>query len=492
MRTGVEYVEGLKDARNVYVDGERVADVASHPAFAGVVKTVASLYDASSSRPELQFEHPEHGTINKVYLQPRSVAELRERRAAITAWAELSNGFVGRSPDHVGGFLAGFASAPGLFDEHRTGAGANVERIYADVVRRDLYVTYAIIPPANSGSRPGVAQEAQVSQVSVAHETDAGIVVRGAQMLGTGSAVSDLLLVSCIRPLRPGEEDLALSFVVPIATEGLRLYCRRPYAVGQPSAFDYPLSARFDEPDSMVVFDDVFIPWEDVLVFRSIAGVREQFHRSAAHVLGNTQAQTRLTTKTKFLLGLAVDVCDANGLMAIPAVQDKLGELASLTSLIEGMVLAAESSAALDEYGVMKPNPRFLYGVMGLQAELYPRMLHIIRELSGAAVIGTPSSFRDIVEDETRGDMATYLAGSEDDLEARTKLFKLVWDAVGSEFAGRHHQYEMFYAGAPFVARGYAMRNYGFDEPRALTRAFQEGYGVADAVSAAGREETRA
>ncbi|MEA2246161.1 MAG: 4-hydroxyphenylacetate 3-monooxygenase, partial [Solirubrobacteraceae bacterium] len=473
MRTGAEYRAALDDGRSVFVDGEKVAHVAGAPAFSGVVRTIGQLYDAAAESPEMQATPPDHGvTMNRVYLQPRSIADLRSRREAITRWAELTNGFVGRSPDHVGAFFAGFASAPSVFDSGREGFGANAVRLYRRMIAEDLYLSYTIIPPQNATNKPGAPPDGRVTQVAVAAERDGGIVVRGAQMLGTGSAVSDLLFVSCVRPLRPGEEDVALSFVIPVATEGLKLFCRRPYAVGQPSAFDYPLSARFDEPDSMAVFDDVFVPWENVLVYRDVDLVRDQFHRTAAHVLGNTQAQIRFTVKTKFLLGLAAAVVEVNGLGKIPAVQDRMGELAALGSFVEGMVLAAESSATVDEHGICRPNKRFLYGAMGLQSELYPRVLHILRELSGAGVIGTASSYRDLVSEQTAPDMARYLAESPEDLEARTKLFKLVWDAVGSEFAGRHHQYEMFYAGAPFVARGYASRNYGFEEARGLVQRF--------------------
>ncbi|MGH2866546.1 MAG: 4-hydroxyphenylacetate 3-hydroxylase C-terminal domain-containing protein [Solirubrobacteraceae bacterium] len=108
-----------------------------------------------------------------------------------------------------------------------------------------------------------------------------------------------------------------------------------------------------------------------------------------------------------------------------------------------------------------------------------------MRRLSGAGVIGTPSSYRDLVSPETHGDMVQYLAESDDHLESRVKLFKLVWDAIGTEFAGRHHQYEMFYAGAPFVARGYAMRNYGFEEPKALAQRFLDSYSLADLATEA-------
>jgi 4-hydroxyphenylacetate 3-monooxygenase len=130
----------------------------------------------------------------------------------------------------------------------------------------------------------------------------------------------------------------------------------------------------------------------------------------------------------------------------------------------------------------MRPNGRFLYGAMGLQSELYPRMLEVLRELSGGGVIQLPSSYRDLVAEETRGDVERYFAGASVGAEERIKLFKLAWDAIGSEFGGRHHQYEMFYAGAPFVTRGYAFRNYGYDEALAQVDEFLASYDVASAV----------
>jgi 4-hydroxyphenylacetate 3-monooxygenase len=69
-------------------------------------------------------------------------------------------------------------------------------------------------------------------------------------------------------PPQPGDEDYAISFVVPNDAPGLKLYSRRPYAVGPTSVFDYPLSTRFDETDSLVVLDDVVVPWENIFITR--------------------------------------------------------------------------------------------------------------------------------------------------------------------------------------------------------------------------------
>src|SRR6185503_21154294 len=130
-------------------------------------------------------------------------------------------------------------------------------------------------------------------------------------------------------------------------------------------------------------------------VYRNIEAVRAQFFETAAHVLGNTQAQIRLSVKMKFLIGLARKIAAATQSDTFPGVQEKLGELASLAAVVEGMVIAAESACSVDKHGVARPNPRFLYGAMGLQSEIYPRAVQILRELAGGGVVQVPSSVQD-------------------------------------------------------------------------------------------------
>ena len=478
MRTGREYLQSLDDARAVYLDGERVADIPGHPAFAGIARTVAGLYDYSADPANgLQTSVPKvSGAVNTAFIIPRSQEDLRRRREAITKWAKLTNGLVGRGPDHVAGFLAGFAGSPDTFARADARFGQNVQRFYRRVLQEDLYVSYVIVPPQVDRSKTAGSWDDRFLQVGVFEERDDGIVVRGAQMLGTGAAVSNWLFVSCIHPLRPGDEDYANSFVIPIDAPGLRLYCRPPYALGKSSVFDYPLSTRFDESDALAVFDDVFVPWEQVFVVRNVELTREQFHGTPAHVLGNTQAQIRLVVKLKFLLGIARKIAAMNRSDVIPAVQETLGELAAVAAHVEGMVLAAEAACLTDRNGVAKPNPRFLYGAMALQAETYPRAIQTLRTLAGGGVLQMPSSYRDLVDPETAPDIERYVRSGDETAEERIKLFRLAWDLVGSEFGGRHQQYEMFYAGAPFVAKGYSYRNYGLDEAVELVDRFMATY----------------
>jgi 4-hydroxyphenylacetate 3-monooxygenase len=486
MRTGVEYRAALDDGRVVYVDGVQVRNVAEHPAFVGVVSTVSSLYDfAADPANDMTYRAPETGrTALKPFMTPRSVGDLEQRRAAIVKWAEIGKGFLGRSPDHVASFFAGFASNPEVFNNQVHRLGSNITRWYAKILDESPYLSYAIIPPQTSKLRDNEGLEGDFIQVGVVDERADGIVVRGSQMLATASAISDYVFVSCLKPLSRDDEDHAVSFVTPMNTPGLKVYCRRPYAVGQPSGYDYPLSTRFDETDALVVFDDVFIPWEDVFVSRDVDVLQDQFFGTPAHVLGNSQAVARLGVKLKFLLGIAYKVCRLNRTTAYTSVVEKLAELASLASVVEGMSIAADLTPEIDERGVARPNSRFLYGLMGLQAELYPRVMNVVRDLVGGGVMMLPSSYHELVNAETRGDMQRYMqiADKPDD---RVQLLKLAWDAIGSEFAGRHHQYELFYAGAPVVTKAWTYRNYGIEECQAFVDYFLSTYSAEDALSGA-------
>jgi 4-hydroxyphenylacetate 3-monooxygenase len=486
MRTGDQYRKGLADGRLVYVDGVPVTDVPEHPAFAGVVSTVAALYDfAADPVNGMTYLAPETGRpALKSFMIPRSVDDLEQRRHAVVKWAEQSKGFLGRSPDHVASFFAGFASNSAVFDRDGHSLGANVRRWYTRILDESAYLSYAIIPPQTSRWKDPHGLDGDLIQVGVVAERPDGIVVRGSQMLGTATAISDYVFVTCLKPLQRDDEEHAVSFVVPIAAPGLKVYCRRPYALGQPSRYDYPLSTQFDETDALVVFDDVFIPWSDVFVCRDVDALQDQFFLTPAHILGNSQATARLSVKLKFLLGIAYKVCLLNRTAAYPSVVEKLAELASLASVVEGMSLAADSAPETDERGVVHPNRRFLYGLMGLQAELYPRVVNVLRDLVGGGVMMVPSSYRDLVNDETKADMRRYMQISEGP-EDRVQLLKLAWDAIGSEFAGRHHQYELFYAGAPVVTKAWTYRNYGIEECEAFVDDFLRGYSVEDPGPAA-------
>ncbi len=481
-RSGKEYMAGLRDGRRVFIDGAYVSDVVEHPAFKGAVESIARVYDLADdprNAEVMTYTSPTTGKpVNRSFMIPRSEDDLRSRRIALRESAEATFGLMGRGPEHVAGFLAGWAGRPDVFAAGGQRFADNVTRFYEYARDNDLYCSYAIVPPQIDRSKPAHQQEDPHLYAGVKEEREDGIVLAGAQMLGTGAAISDYLILSCIVPLRPGDEDYAVSAAIPLNAEGLKVYSRRGYAAAATSLYDYPLASRFDETDALIVLDDVFVPWERVFVFRDRDITSAQWNNTPAHLLGNNQAQIRFSVKLDLLAGLALRVAEMNGSATFPPVRGTLGELAAHAAMVSGLVYAQEQNCEIDEFGVAWPGRAECFATMTLQSEFYPKLLNIVRDLCGGGVIQLPSSAADYGDPEARADLERYVRSPGYPSQERVKLLKLVWDLVGSEFASRHLQYEMFYAGAPFLVRSRMSQVYDFDRATALVDRALAGYGV--------------
>jgi 4-hydroxyphenylacetate 3-monooxygenase len=263
---------------------------------------------------------------------------------------------------------------------------------------------------------------------------------------------------------------------IPCNAKGVRIYSRRSYAAAAPSVFDYPLASRFDETDSLLVYDEVFVPWEHVFVYKNIELCRAQFYETPAHMLGNNQAQIRYAVKMQFIAGLARKISEMNGNAKNPAVQGMIGEIAAHAALVQGLVLAQEEHASLDAQGVCRPGIAELYTNMLFQSQFYPLVLDKMRDLCGGGLIQLPSSVDDFADPQIAADLERYVVGTDTSSIERTKLMKLAWDAIGSEFAGRHASYEMFYAGAPFITKGHMWRWYDWAAATGLVDRALAGY----------------
>ncbi|MGO4567106.1 4-hydroxyphenylacetate 3-hydroxylase family protein [Rhizobium sp. 2YAF20] len=466
LRSGEEYLASLRDGRKVYVDGALVEDVTSHPAFSRAARSIANLYDiaaAPENREKMTFNSPKTGApVLKGYQIPRSHADLKARRIAAETWAESTFGLMGRSPDHVAGFFCGYAAVPEVFAAGGQQFADNVVSFYEHLRDGHKYVSYAIVPPQIDRSKPAHQQSDPTLYAGVVREKDGGIVIKGGQQLATGGLYSDYIYISSIHPLQPGDENYAIGVAVPANAPGLKLYPRRPFGQKATNSFDYPLSGRFDETDCFVVLDDVFVPWEHVFIYRNIQVARDQWWKTPAHLYGNHQAQCRYTTKLRFMMGLAKRMNELTGNDANPAVQTQMGELASLISIIENSLLSQEVTASIDEKGVLWPSRTGLYSVMALQSELNARMIEIIRELTGAAMITLPSSVDDFDGAETKDDIARYFCSSSADAKQRVAVMRMAWDFIGSEFGNRHQQYEKFYGGASFLVKQNVNRHFDY------------------------------
>ena len=466
MRTGNDYLKNVRDGRTVFLDGQLIENVVDHPAFRNAVNTIARIYDfqAASQNLELMtFNSPSRGgRVNRCWQLPKSYEELVQRREAIAAWAELTYGYLGRSPDHVASCLSGMVMGIEVFEEHSPQRARALLDYFEYVRDNDLFVTYVIANPRADHSRDVSQQEDEFLVAGICDQDSQGITLKGAKMLGTSAVMADELLVTTGQPLKPGEEMYAFSVAVPLATKGLKILPRKSYEAAALSKFDNPLSANLDENDAVIYFDEVKVPWERVFVYRDPNMCRAQFHETPAHMFQNYQAHIRLMQKMRFLLGLARKIAETNGIVSIPEVSGKLGYLAANTAMVEGLVKGMEANG--QHYGpYFVPDRRLLYAAQVLSQQFYPELVHTIRDLSGANMIMLPSSEADFANPETAEYIQRTQRSPTVEPKEKVKLFKLAWDAVGSEFGSRQSQYEMFYAGGPFITKGRAFQNYDWD-----------------------------
>jgi 4-hydroxyphenylacetate 3-monooxygenase len=467
MRTGKQFLDDLaRSERAIFIEGERVSNPVEHPAFRGGAHSISRLFDlaaAPENRGAMTFLSPATGNpVWRCYQIPKSHADLSAKRIAAEKWAELTFGLMGRTPDHVSNFFCGFAAKPSVFAAAGKNYADNVVKFHEYLRDNHLYVAYAIVPPQIDRGKPAHQQSDPTLYAGVVKETDSGIVITGGQQLASGGIYADWLHVSCIHPLQPGDENYAFSLAVPMDAPGIKLYPRRAYPLGVPSMQDYPLTSRFDETDSFVVFDNVHVPWEQVFAYRNIELCRDQWWKTPSHLYGNLQAQARYGTKLRFLAGIAKRINEAIGTDASPPHRIALGELTAFASIVEGMIRAQEVMAEFDDEGVLWPSKTALYSVMSLQSEINPRVFEIVREMTGSAMITVPSSSKDLENPDAASDIDRYYQSASLPARERIELMRLAWDFIGSEFANRHHQYEKFYGGASAAVKMNMFRSYDF------------------------------
>jgi 4-hydroxyphenylacetate 3-monooxygenase len=460
LKSGADHIASLRDGRAVYLHGGKVGDVTSHPAYANAVKSIGRLYDFAREEPELMgFATDAGGRANRIWQLPESYEALCERRRALEAWSGLHAGFLGRAPDHVASCVSGMYMGLDVFEAYDGARARALADYYRQARDKDLYLTYVIINPQADRSKGASQQKDAYLTTGVVDRDAAGITVRGAKMLATGGIMANEVLVTCIQPLQPGDEKHAISFAIPMNTRGLKILSRKSYEEGAPSVFDNPLSSRFDENDAVLFFDDVKVPWERVFVIDSLEMCQKQFHATPAHVYQNYQAMVRLAVKLRFLAGIAHRITEVNGTTGIPSVRETLGQLAAEVAMVDALVAAMEvKGSPHGRYFV--PDRHTLYAAVTLTQKLYGKVLDTLRELAGGGMIMLPSSADDFRNPEIAALIGRTQQSPAASAVEKVKFYKLAWDAVGSEFASRHAQYEMFYSGASFVTTGHSYRTY--------------------------------
>jgi 4-hydroxyphenylacetate 3-monooxygenase len=447
-RTGREFLEGLRDGREVWVGAEKVADIAGHPSLSGAARTVAAIYDLQHEAADAcLMPDPETGEPVAVsHLIPRSRADLARRHQAIETVAEYSVGLMARTPDYVNVTLAGFAGREDEWARYGNERGAeNLIRYQKTIARGDLCLTPTIVHATVDRARGNLPSGLDPVGLHKVEDTSRGILVRGSRVLATLAPFADEIVVYPSAPMPDADPAHALCFAVPVSTPGLKFLCRDSVAVDG-SVFDSPLSSRFDEQDAFVIFDDVEVPRERVFINANLAAYNTVTRTSLpANVMQHNMIRARV--KLEFAWGLACRMAEAINLSQ-PAAQQMLGEIAAYAALARASITAAEQGARDYGNGLWLPEEQPLYALRALLPGWFPRVNEIIRLLGSHNLLTTPSSAQ-FADPGLRPLLDTYLRGAGSvSAEERARVFRLAWDFAGTALAGRNEQYERFYLGS--------------------------------------------
>jgi 4-hydroxyphenylacetate 3-monooxygenase oxygenase component len=447
-RTGSQFLDGLrKTKREIWVDGERIEDVTSHPKLRGGAASLAAIFDRQHAHAaDCLFTHPDSGQPTNVsHMIPRSRDELRHRHAGLVRLSEGSMGIMGRTPDYMNMKFAAFASAPRVWAgaDGRNERGAqnlvNFQRYLAD---GDISLTHTIIQPTTDKRTDGKVLGNKVTVRKVG-ETSEGIIVRGARVLATLAPYADEQTVYPGQPIPAGANEYAVAFAIPLDTPGLKFLCRDSVSAPDADPFDKPLSSRFDEQDAFCIFDDVLVPWDRVFIDGDVE-IYNSMRQTGYAINMTTQSTIRALTKLEFAYGLAARMAELIGDYS-PATTEMLGEMACYVRMTANALELSLEQAWQREDGVWFPDGAALEPMRAMLAVWMPRVAEIVTLIGSHNLLTTPSraqlddpKLRPLIDEMLHGaDGATA--------DERAAVFRLAWDFVGSSLGGRGFLYERFY-----------------------------------------------
>ncbi|MDK8180342.1 4-hydroxyphenylacetate 3-monooxygenase, oxygenase component [Paenibacillus sp. UMB4589-SE434] len=452
VKTGSEYIERInQNLPDVWIAGERVQrPISEHKAFKGLMATQASMYDmqhAEESQATMIYCSSLTGDpVGLSFKQPKTKRDLVMRRQMMQSWASVHHGFLGRSPDYMNTAIMAFSAAAGVLEEKYPEYASNLKRYYEYCKENDITLSHVFIQPKAGRASTFLRTFEEPESARVVEKNKDGIVIRGAFLLDTQGATSDEIFV--FPPpfsLSVAEESPhSFAFAVPSNLKGVSYVCRESF-VGGESTYNYPLSSRFEEMDTLVLFDDVTVPWDRVFVYGDENMSSRLMEESHFHTHAGTQIMCKNIAKTEFLLGTIEMMVEAAGLDSHDHIIEKVTEVIVALETLKAFQLAAENGAALDQWGSMLPNKKPLLAANVYFQKIYPRLIEIVQ------LIGASNLIMILDEKEFNTDMSNqlnrYMKNIDISAKKNVQLSRLAWELSVSSFGGRQTVYERFFFG---------------------------------------------
>jgi 4-hydroxybutyryl-CoA dehydratase/vinylacetyl-CoA-Delta-isomerase len=428
LRNPDQYIESLRDSREVYFRGQRVADITEHPAIRIGIEHAAIDYALA--------EDPAHRSLavvdgySRYFKLPGSSQDLLDRSALIELSTRLGATMVCLIKEIGTDCLFALKRV-----SHGTEYAERVQRFYEHCRDGDLAMAVAQSDVKGDRSK-GPSQQVDADQyVRIVSRDSSGIVVRGCKVHTSVSVNANELLVIPTRAMTEADADYAVAFAVPVATAGVKLIAS-PYDTHPKNRFEHPLSAEHKMFETMTVFDDVFVPWERVF----LAG---EWQKAGPLALGFVDYHRFTAVSYKLplvdlLLGAAFCMAEYNGIERAGHVRDKLIWLISYAETLRSLTRLSALDCVATPEGMVKPHTLTVNMAKHHFAAHYHQALAYVQDITGGLAATAPA-LEDLQNPELAGYLRKYLAGKAPySAEERLRMINLVQDLTASDFAGYH------------------------------------------------------
>jgi 4-hydroxyphenylacetate 3-monooxygenase len=483
LRTGEQYLSGLRDGRQVYLDGQLVKDVTTEPGLGELAHTVARLYDMQHDGPYAElfaFETPEGARRSRAWFQPRSLSALQVRQRYTQTQARLTGGMFGRLPEYVPLFHLGMLDVKEAFAAGSTRYLKNIEQYFEESASLDRSLSHAFVDLQNDPSQD--LDETPV--LRVVRESESGIVVNGVKSIGTFIAQSDHCLVGAFP--RPGLHDHHIVyFSVPVAAPGVKVIARSPHAT-HGTEFDNPVIRLGDENDAILVLQEVEIPWERVFQYgegpafasRTFPLITEWAHWSIL---------ARLAAKAEVVVGLFAALPEMLGRDKRADAQEALGEAIRYLYTLRSFLESAATRGHMTAGGHFLPNPDIVTAGRCYGVEHYRRIMGMLVDLAGQGFINAPTQGA-LDSPEIGGILRDIFTSPKADAYERVRLTRFAQNLTVDGFGGRQTLFEIFNATGTATIRAQLMARFDTTPYKDLAQAIATG---SDAGQAIDRIEAR-
>ena len=471
LKTKQEYLESLKQLKpKIYINGEEVDHPLKHPSLLGGLKMVERTYELPHDpqyRDLLIFHSP---LINeKVSLWTSTIHSKDDLRKLAKAIKTIVNKHLCMMCLSLA-FNCLWATTYDIDAKKGTNYHENFKNILKYMQKNDLRFSLAIMDPKGDRMLKPSQQEDPDLYLRIVDKNEKGIVVRGAKIHHTLAPLTHYMFVAPCRVMTQDESRYAVSFTIPTDTEGITYISSVPRTPQEIGVYENPIFQKINPTEYLTIFDDVLIPWENVLMCEEweFTVNHLQAFRPFVRFCKNTCTSARIDV----LIGTVALLAECNSIEKTSHVREKLVEMMVYSEMGYGSSLGSIENAKTHPSGVIFPDISKASSSLYLLRQMFPKFIAYLHDIGGGIIVTGPGE-KDYKNPKTGKFIEKYLKGKKGiPAEQRLKTIFLARNLAASNLTGYLFGSVLCGGGTPETNKLDVIENYNLEEKKKIVKEF--------------------